>query len=394
MNVTDMKEVFISSETKVYRRTIQPCISTQRFADELLELDHVYQPLRTKTNLKQLFLLQYHHANLTLFAEFLRHISSEYATRRKKDIDPRQSKLRQWNLRAIMNDVDLYRQFSIVGTELQTTIGLLSDVVLAMNEGSGSSNHEKKADLAILRAELSSGCKDVKARLDKLLSDLEQDLKFLSLSRDITQSSDVQTLTLLATIFLPLSLSAGMLSMQFRFHELGDRLYDFLGIVVLLVTIVVVLLIGISLINLGLEVEGRLRKYKKYRLYVRPSAIATLALVFITVGLLVLASFIVGMFKDVGLGGKILGWGVLAAAGTPVACAIVVTVCVFLVDGLRWLRDCFRSSFRSLGRASNDTGQKQGQQQRDAEEHGRQELVVMTGDSTRDIEEQETTVPQ
>jgi hypothetical protein len=318
--------VFISNETKPYKRTIQPCISTERFTSELLELERVYQPLRTKENLKQMLFLQYHHANLALFIEFLGHISSKYARRRRKDIDPRKSRLRQWNLKAIMNDVELYRRFSSFGTELQSMIGLLSDLVLIAPDEERDSSQRIKTELSNLRAELSCCGKDVKVRLDKLTSDLEQDLKFLSMSRDITQSRDVQTLTLLATLFLPLSLSAGMLSMQYRFNELGDRLYDFIGIVVLLVAIVLVLLIVISAFNLGLELEDRFRKYEWYRQNVRPLAIAILAFMFVTMGLLTLASFIVGMFKDVRLGGKILGWGFLAAFGLPTALILVITL--------------------------------------------------------------------
>ncbi|KAF2036038.1 hypothetical protein EK21DRAFT_106145 [Setomelanomma holmii] len=156
-----------------------------------------------------------------------------------------------------MDDAELYGRFSDVSTELQSSISLLTDVLVALRDDVYSSNPGTKAKLSVLRAELNYCCKDAKSRLERLSSDLERKLKFLNLSRDINQSNNVQALTLLATIFLPLSLSAAVLSMHFRFDELGERLYDFIGIVVLLITIVVIMLFSIALRNIVLELFGR-----------------------------------------------------------------------------------------------------------------------------------------
>ncbi|KAF5610631.1 uncharacterized protein FSUBG_2892 [Fusarium subglutinans] len=75
----------------------------------------------------------------------------------------------------------------------------------------------------------------------------DHDLKYLELDRDINQTRGVQQLALLATIFLPLSLAAGVLSMQTRFKDLGTLLYDFFGVVVLLAAIVLIIMILLSL---------------------------------------------------------------------------------------------------------------------------------------------------
>jgi hypothetical protein len=290
--------------------------------------------------MKQLFLLQHQHANLMLFTKFIQQVSSEYAVRRRKDIDPRQSTLRQWNLRAIMTDVDLYRQFSSVNAELQSVIELLSDVVLALAEHSGINDPQIKAKLSVLRVELNCCCKDITNRLERLSTDLDQDLKFLNMSRDMSQSGNVQTLTLLATIFLPLSLSAGVLSMQSRFHELGVRLYDFFGIVVLLVAIVLTLLHWISMYRMGMELVGRLQKRRWYRLYTRPAFIVASKPFFMTTGLVVLVSFLVGMFKDVSLGARILGWGLLAIFLMPIAIAMLLLMGNGLVQCWKHLTGC------------------------------------------------------
>jgi NADH:ubiquinone oxidoreductase subunit 6 (subunit J) len=332
--------------------------------------------MRTKENIKPLFLLQYHHANMLCLAEFLRQVSSRYALRRKKDIDPRQSKLRRWNLEAIIHDVELYRHFSSTSADLQASISLLSDVVLTLDENARDNNQHSKPDLRILRAELSCCCKDIKMQLDRLTGDVEQDIKFLSISRELSQSRNVQTLTILATVFLPLSLSAGMLSMQYRLHDLGDRLYDFVGIVVILGAIVALLLLLISMHNLGLEIEGRFRKHAWYNLWVRPSLIMSQLLGHYLVGLLMLSSFIVGMFKDVRLGGKILGWGLLAVIGTPIALVLAVTlsylVVAMLVPGVQ-------SSFRYLTRPFKNKEQKQQHKktQSHSEEHRLEEGIEL-----------------
>lgn len=71
---------------------------------------------------------------------------------------------------------------------------------------------------------------------------LEHHLKFLEMRRNIDESSNLRMLTVLATIFLPLSLACGILSMQTRFEDLSYLLYDFCGVIVILLTLVVVIL--------------------------------------------------------------------------------------------------------------------------------------------------------
>lgn len=56
----------------------------------------------------------------------------------------------------------------------------------------------------------------------------------------VRQASSLSSLTVLASIFLPLSLAAGILSMQYRFNELHLRIYDFFGVTVMLCTLAIV----------------------------------------------------------------------------------------------------------------------------------------------------------
>jgi hypothetical protein len=128
--------------------------------------------------------------------------------------------------------------------------------------------------------------------------------------------------------------------MQSRFHELGVRLYDFFGIVVLLVAIVLTLLHWISMYRMGMELVGRLQKRRWYRLYTRPAFIVASKPFFMTTGLVVLVSFLVGMFKDVSLGARILGWGLLAIFLMPIAIAMLLLMGNGLVQCWKHLTGC------------------------------------------------------
>jgi Mg2+ and Co2+ transporter CorA len=94
----------------------------------------------------------------------------------------------------------------------------------------------------VLEADLRGCCRNIQGRLTRLTEELDNSLKFLDLARSMSQKRNVQFLTILATIFLPLSLAAGVLSMQSRFTDLGVLLYDFVGVVVLLVVIALLFL--------------------------------------------------------------------------------------------------------------------------------------------------------
>ncbi|KAK6500977.1 hypothetical protein TWF506_003735 [Arthrobotrys conoides] len=89
-------------------------------------------------------------------------------------------------------------------------------------------------------------------RLRRILSNLESDIEGMkrtvtsirslqengyqsrSDTRQRQESHHIRKLAVLATIFLPLSLATGLLSMQTRVSELGNLLYDYVGVVVTL----------------------------------------------------------------------------------------------------------------------------------------------------------------
>ncbi|KAK4443449.1 hypothetical protein QBC34DRAFT_417151 [Podospora aff. communis PSN243] len=304
---------------KLERELSFPLGPTGTFLLELNRLHETYYPLRTGANLKQIFLLQVHHAHLNHYAGFLDRFEDEYTNQRARLFDPSHSQLRQWNLQAIMADAQLYRCFNSAASELTLATESLLDTVLALEEGD-----DGRTELALLGAELRGCCKDIIHRVTRMSDDLEHQLKMLGLLKDMNQSQNVTILTILATVFLPLSLSAGVLSMQTRFQDLGDLLYDFFGVVILLATIIGVLLVGMVALSYGREWESVLvQRYKWYRSFGRLAVLCVAAVIGLVFGALVLTSFLVGMFKDVTLGAKILGFGVLVAVGVPISLYIL-----------------------------------------------------------------------
>ncbi|ORY18992.1 hypothetical protein BCR34DRAFT_582556 [Clohesyomyces aquaticus] len=149
----------------------------------------------------------------------------------------------------------------------------------------------------------------------KQLKSKSMEIHEVTVSRfNVKQASSVSQLTLLAAFFLPLSLAAGVLSMQTRFIDLNLLLYDFVGVVVILATIA--LLVG-TVNRYGLDFiklmvrgqEGRRGGFGGPG--PRPLRVLMLSLWWMAI----LSSFLVGMIKDVVYGLKIFG---LEAAGIVV----------------------------------------------------------------------------
>ena len=298
---------------------------TSNFVKEFLKLDEVYRPLRQWDNRKLVILLHYLHANLNLFTEYIENLTNGYVKRRRQDFDPRSSKLRRWVLEEIASDAHHYRDLSATVESLSSSIEALIGV-LKTRPTDQEIGAEYSRPFAPLEAELKSCCKDLQQRLNRLSNDLETSLKYLDAMRNRDQTDAVQLLTTLATIFLPLSLSTGVLSMQSRFKDLGVLLYDFFGVVVLFAAVVMVIL-GVSLlVSLVKETATKLFHEWTFR---RVLAKWSLLLGFVTflVGLLVLASFIVGMFKDVHLGARILGYGLAILPGLPLFLTFLYFTC-------------------------------------------------------------------
>ncbi|KAH6871418.1 hypothetical protein B0T10DRAFT_450429 [Thelonectria olida] len=303
--------------------------STERLVSELQALDSAYRAVRTRENWKQTFLLQVHHACLRFFAEFLESLVLRDGTGEDADMDPAWAELRLWNLRKITKHAYECRRLSEMGRKLVTTTESLIDVVRASLPISDS--QPLSSEFMAIGVELQGCCREVKEQLQKLSDGLEHDLKFLELSRNVNQTRGVQQLTLLATVFLPLSLAAGVLSMQTRFKDLGTLLYDFFGVVVLLGAIVLIIIIGMTAIAILRDQESRILENKFYRESIRGKLIFLLTLGLLCYGSLILSSFLVGLFRDVSLGAKILGYGSAAAFGLVLMSISSLSFLIFII---------------------------------------------------------------
>jgi hypothetical protein len=131
-----------------------PFTITESFVAELLGLNSFYGRIRTEQNWRPLFLLQYHHANLNVFDEFLERFIDGYVNSRRQDFDPRSSKLSQWVLREMAEDSYHYRQLTDIGNELAETVESLLEVAKASLyspehslPGMATDSRSRKADL-------------------------------------------------------------------------------------------------------------------------------------------------------------------------------------------------------------------------------------------------------
>lgn len=86
---------------------------------------------------------------------------------------------------------------------------------------------EKSVEFQKLNRELRAISNSLTIHTGDLAPRMEARLKFFEISRNIQESTSLWLLSLLAAIFLPLSLASSLLSMQTRLTELHYLLYDF-----------------------------------------------------------------------------------------------------------------------------------------------------------------------
>ena len=245
-------------------------------------------------------------------------VGSNLTEKQDESLDPQRINFTRSVLSEMTSDSLLWedlRDISRLNIELvNSVIDILSQTVV-----DGSVDQQT---FGMLRAEIRLECSaqnklasQVAERYDRMLRDFE-------LFRGIQDSSGVWLLTLLASIFIPLSLATGILSMQTRFVDLHFLLYDFVGVVIIIGSSAVLLFVMLKLIlwltDLATKSEIRL-KYVRENL---PLASWILTILGVSWALqfwaLVFTSFMVGMIRDIGLGLKILGFGSAAFLGVSV----------------------------------------------------------------------------
>ena len=161
---------------------------------------------------------------------------------------------------------------------------------------------------------------------------------------NIHEATSVKQLTILAALFLPASLASSFLSMSQRFRDLGPLLYDWFGTFIFVGSASVAIFL---LLRAALYVKGKLPKswWSPREVWTLTRLVETgrhkfgprvlvLIQVVVLLGLWgsVLACVTLGMFYNLGLGGRVLGYGVAGSAAFFVLTLVVMKAFFTVLD--------------------------------------------------------------
>ncbi|KAK7436373.1 hypothetical protein Landi51_12550 [Colletotrichum acutatum] len=320
----------------------------------------MYRHLKTPPKWEKAFSLQFCHANLLSYTRFL--LRFEEGFKKHKGVYTTRTELQQGNVEKITGDYQLIQQFSEIGDRMVIVIESLVEILQnAMQSPTESSTPTPRSNITIpttsenpeiaaIDFELRLHIKQMSGSLSRLTATMEHDLRLLELRREVKQMDDVQQPSILATIFLPLSISAGILSMQTRFKDLGSLLYDIFGVMILLGALALCSILVLNFVKFGTRhlaqidmivywnmnsVEDMAKQKHQLAMYVLFRKFVPI-LWWLGLGLLsilVVVSFLVGMFEDIDLGARMLGYGI-AILSLPVVIAVVLAFLVSAVAGV------------------------------------------------------------
>lgn len=200
---------------------------THRLIYELTKL----APLYTDIGLEkpQVLLLLLHHAHLNLMAIAVSNWLGFHLDYRLKLLHGLlNTRLSDWNSTALSSDMLDADELRDGGDRIANTTESLLEVVTALM---AAGNHDQQ--LRVIAADIRGSSRQISTRFKTIDATIATNLQQLDLQRDLRQSSNLRVLTFLATVFLPLSLATGVLSMNTRFRDLGLLLYDFFCVVIL-----------------------------------------------------------------------------------------------------------------------------------------------------------------
>ncbi|KAG6363779.1 hypothetical protein INS49_008882 [Diaporthe citri] len=303
--------------------------SLKRFALDFEQLQDNYQPLLRKANTsqrrKQVLLLWFHHVHLSHTTRSFEEVRWMYQEVREWRVDSGKFKLLPHLLDEVITDTNFFKELEAMAEDLASTLEALLGVVGVGFEGHADGAPEFNTVAADLRG-LSS---DLRRKAGDIPKTLAHHLHFLEMRRSIGESNRLSMLTILASIFLPLSLACGILSMETRLKDLKYILYDFCGVTVLLLTLVALLLL---LVKGSMTIMSRISGWDPFGKQLVTIGLAAIVPIIWAV---ILASFIVGMAVDVRLGGLVLGYGLAGLTGLTVlnGVATLVLACMHLISG-------------------------------------------------------------
>ncbi|KAK6528545.1 hypothetical protein TWF281_009786 [Arthrobotrys megalospora] len=125
---------------------------------------------------------------------------------------------------------------SYYATYLKKKLRLPREVVPGPGSSVSTTNRYQKESVWLHRmlSNLESDIDCMRRTVVSIRAHQENSYRSRSDTRQRQESLHIRKLAILATIFLPLSLATGLLSMQTRVSELGNLLYDYVGVVVTL----------------------------------------------------------------------------------------------------------------------------------------------------------------
>lgn len=291
--------------------------SLKTFALDFEQLQDIYIPLLKKVDLcqrrKQVLLLWFYHVHLSHTIRSFEEVRWIYQRIREPRVNPGKFKLLPHLLDEVIADANLFKGLEAMAEDLTSTLEALLGVVGVGFEGN--------AEFNIVAADLRGLSSDLRRKAGELPRTLAHHLHFLEMRRSIGESNRLSMLTILASIFLPLSLACGILSMQTRLKDLNYLLYDFCGVVVLLLTLVALLLLFVKgLTTIVSKRSGWDSSEKKF-------VTGAFAAIVSSIWAVILASFIVGWAVDVRLGGLVLGYGLAGLIGIAALIGIATLAC-------------------------------------------------------------------
>src|ERR1051326_1373920 len=187
----------------------------EKFCECFLYLNDIYQtigePSTLSNILKQRLLLHFCHAQVEDYSDFMHAVQKEYMSRKEGLSNPRQPMLTVSSVLETMTEAYFYEEINERVTDLPLCVDTIVNILHV-----GAEETQLSRNFRTLAIELQAIFSDLKKTTSRFSMRLENHLKYFELLRTMRESQNIRLLSILASIFLPLSLAAGLLSMRTR----------------------------------------------------------------------------------------------------------------------------------------------------------------------------------
>jgi hypothetical protein len=308
----------VSQEDIVSQSTMAIFTLLDAIGQHIIDSDPEHRTAVTRNpspdNLRRLFFLRLIHGFTVQFSEYLDDVETLEGS---SDTTP--IILAASSVRSIAQATQMYEELRASLNSLTTSTEALLQILIERLNGS--------RPLRILGPDLRALANDNTRRVLRRSEALDSHVKCIQLYKSVSDGSRSWLISILASIFLPLSLACGILSMQTRLVNLHFLLYDFCGVLVLFGTMAIAIVIGARAYASWREAIAQRNRVAAFKQR-RPVIELTIGTSALLVWGLFTASFLVGMIKDVILGLKILGFGTAGLA--------VLTCLIIFVNNVFW----------------------------------------------------------